>query len=162
MISTRPLTHYKKATLHKSTLEIGPDCMDIISHFIWVLHTSRSMHVRVAYDIVSRTDLSVMSPDFRLRNNFFTPVHFLYDIIFVLFCCDIVIDTETSPIRHFYNGWWVAYPLPNDPLIPRISTHRKTSGINRTKFQNLNVSCILLHLSSLNPLKPGVKLKMKM
>ena len=28
--------------------------------------------------------------------------------------------------------------------------------------QSLNVSCILLQLSSPNPLKPGVKLRMKM
>ena len=39
---------------------------------------------------------------------------------------------------------------------------RKTSSISRTKFQNLNVSCILLQLSLLNSLKPGVKLQMKM
>ena len=40
--------------------------------------------------------------------------------------------------------------------------YRKTFSISRTKSQNLNVSCILLQLSSLNPLKPGVKLGMKM
>ena len=40
--------------------------------------------------------------------------------------------------------------------------YRKTSSISRTKYQNLNISCILLQLSSLNPLKPGVKLIMKM
>ena len=40
--------------------------------------------------------------------------------------------------------------------------YRKTSSISRAKSQNLNVSCILLQLSSFNPLKPGVKLKMKM
>ena len=40
--------------------------------------------------------------------------------------------------------------------------YRKTSSISRTKSQNLNVSCILLQLSLLNPLKPGVKLRMKM
>ena len=44
----------------------------------------------------------------------------------------------------------------------RQSTYRKTSSISRTKSQNLNVSCILLQLSSLNPLKTGVKLRMKM
>ena len=38
----------------------------------------------------------------------------------------------------------------------------KTSSISRTKFQSLNVSCVLLQLSSLNPLKPGVKLRLKM
>ena len=40
--------------------------------------------------------------------------------------------------------------------------YRKTSSISRTKSQNLNVSCILVQLSSLNLLKPGVKLRMKM
>ena len=44
----------------------------------------------------------------------------------------------------------------------RICNYRKTSSISRTKFQNLNVSCIILQLSSPNPLKPGVKLRMKM
>ena len=43
-----------------------------------------------------------------------------------------------------------------------IPMYRKTSGISRTKSQNLNVSCVVLRLSSLNPLKPGVKLRMKM
>ena len=42
------------------------------------------------------------------------------------------------------------------------STYRKTSSISRTKSQSLNVSCILLQLSLLNPLKPGVNLRMKM
>ena len=39
---------------------------------------------------------------------------------------------------------------------------RKNSNISRTKSQNLNVSCILLQLSSFNPLKPAVELRMKM
>ena len=42
------------------------------------------------------------------------------------------------------------------------ANYHKTSSISRTKFQNLNVSCILMQLSSLNSLKPGVKLIMKM
>ena len=42
------------------------------------------------------------------------------------------------------------------------SIYRKTSSISRTKSENWNVSCILLQLSSLNPLEPGVKLRMKM
>ena len=37
----------------------------------------------------------------------------------------------------------------------------KIYSISRAKSQSLNVSCILLQLSSLNPLKPGVKLRMK-
>ena len=43
-----------------------------------------------------------------------------------------------------------------------ILNYCKTFSISGTKSQNLNVSCILLQLSSLNPLKPGVKLRMKM
>ena len=42
------------------------------------------------------------------------------------------------------------------------NNYRKTSSISRTKFQSLNVSCILLQLSSLNPLNSSVKLRMKM
>ena len=41
-------------------------------------------------------------------------------------------------------------------------SYRKTSSINRTKSQNINVSCLLLHWSLSNPLKPCVKLRMKM
>ena len=41
-------------------------------------------------------------------------------------------------------------------------TYRKTSSISRTKSQSLNVFRILAQLSSLNPLNPGVKLRMKM
>ena len=37
-----------------------------------------------------------------------------------------------------------------------VQYYRKTSSINRTKSPNLNVSCILLQLSSLNPSKPCV------
>ena len=40
--------------------------------------------------------------------------------------------------------------------------YRKTSSISRTKSQSLNVSCIIAQLSSLKPLNPGVKLRMKM
>ena len=46
--------------------------------------------------------------------------------------------------------------------IKTVGIYRKTSSISRTKFQNLNVSCSLLQLSLPNPLKPGVKLRMKM
>ena len=41
-------------------------------------------------------------------------------------------------------------------------TYRKTSIISRTKSQNFNVSHLVLQLSLPNPLKPNVKLRMKM
>ena len=40
--------------------------------------------------------------------------------------------------------------------------YRETSSINRTKFQNLDVSSLLLQWPLPNPLKPDVKLRMKM
>ena len=52
---------------------------------------------------------------------------------------------------------WIC--LVSSGIAPSAVTYRKTSSISRTKSQNLNVSCILLQLSSLNP---GVKLRMKM
>ena len=55
-----------------------------------------------------------------------------------------------------YKWSWISFALIS------IYKYRKTSSISRTKSRNSNVSCILLRLSSLNPLKPGVKLRMKM
>ena len=44
----------------------------------------------------------------------------------------------------------------------QVMAYRKTSSIIRTKSQNLNVSHLALQLSLPNPLKPNVKLRMKM
>ena len=52
--------------------------------------------------------------------------------------------------------------LYHELLVVSCNQYRKTSSISRTKSQNLNVSCIPLQLSSLNPMKPGVKLRIKM
>ena len=41
-------------------------------------------------------------------------------------------------------------------------TYRKISNIRRTKSPNLNVSRLVLQLSLPNPMKPGVKSRMKM
>ena len=54
-------------------------------------------------------------------------------------------------VSHHTGEWGLLFP-----------TVKPASSISRTKFQNSNVSCILLQLSSPNPLKPGVKLRMKM
>ena len=55
-------------------------------------------------------------------------------------------------------GWYVSIYT----LYQWTSNYHKTSSISRTKSQILNVSCVPLPLSSLNPLKPCVKLRMKM
>ena len=55
------------------------------------------------------------------------------------------------------------------PYLLKVPTWRKailkycqTSNIRHTKSQHLNASCLVLQLSLPNPLKPGVKLRMKM
>ena len=40
--------------------------------------------------------------------------------------------------------------------------YRKISNIRNTKFKNLNDARFILQLSLSDPLKPGVKLRMKM
>ena len=42
------------------------------------------------------------------------------------------------------------------------NTYRKVSNIRRTKSSKLNVSRLVLQLSLPNPMKPGVKSRMKM
>ena len=59
----------------------------------------------------------------------------------------------------FFYCWLINYELHHSS---HAVMYRKTSSKSRTKSQNLNVSCILLQLSSLNLLKPGVQLIMKM
>ena len=66
---------------------------------------------------------------------------------------------QSSPTHICIN---VLTPLEMDLVWENMTMYRKTSSISRTKFQSLNVSCVLLQLSSLKPLKPGVKLRMKM
>ena len=71
-------------------------------------------------------------------------------------------DYHVSNSGRHVKGILAAEPHKSDP--PRINiqwTYRKTSSINRTKSQTLNVSCILLQLSSRFPLKPDVKLRIK-
>ena len=41
-------------------------------------------------------------------------------------------------------------------------TYRKVYNIRRTKSQNFNVSRLIMYLSLPDPLKPGVKSRMKM
>ena len=66
---------------------------------------------------------------------------------------------QSSPTHTCIN---VLTPVEMDLVLENMTMYRKTSSISRTKFQSLKVSCVLLQLSSLKPLKPGVKLRMKM
>ena len=78
-------------------------------------------------------------------------------------CGDVYMIKGLIMVRVILCGITYAYNLfyKKHLFLHNISYH-KTSGISRTKSQNLNVSCVLLQLSLLNPLKPGVKLRMKM
>ena len=63
------------------------------------------------------------------------------------------LSEKPLPVDAFHKGSFSIFSENN---------YRKTSSTSRTKSQSLNVSCILVQLFSLNPLKPGVKLRMKM
>ena len=52
--------------------------------------------------------------------------------------------------------------LDRTQCIEAETKYRKISNIRRTKSQNLNVSRLVLQLSLSNPMKPGVKSRMKM
>ena len=62
----------------------------------------------------------------------------------------------TQPQIEYQNGrfLWVIKPAVTITIKPLVQVAPNP--------KNLNVSCILLQLSLLNPLKPGVKLRMKM
>ena len=51
---------------------------------------------------------------------------------------------------------------PITELSPCLPIYRQFSNIRRTQFHNINVSRLVLQLSLPNPLKPGVKLRMKL
>ena len=82
----------------------------------------------------------------------------------------LIVDRDITKIikikKHFLVWGWggagVRHGLLCHDMTVTHRHYRKTSSISRTKFQSLNVACVLLQLSSLNPLKPGVKLRMKM
>ena len=61
--------------------------------------------------------------------------------------------------QHSYCSWLLSVR----PSVGRVITkYRKISNIRRTKSPNLNVSRFVLQLSLPNPMKPGVKMRMKM
>ena len=74
---------------------------------------------------------------------------FIFIAVKLFFLMDLC-DTNVSSAMASFRWHW------------ENSIYRKTSSISRTKSQSLNVSCILAQLSSLNPLKPAVELRMKM
>ena len=69
--------------------------------------------------------------------------------------CPFCNSDSTKPSLNWEHGWLITFHW-------FMGMHRKTSSISRTKSQSLNESCILAQLSLLNPLNPGVKLRMKM
>ena len=66
-----------------------------------------------------------------------------------------------EPISLFNVSVMISIELPTID-IQLSSAYRKLSNIRRTKSQNLNDSHLVLKSSLPNPLKPGVKSRMKM
>ena len=68
--------------------------------------------------------------------------------------------------RRVYSGatgsiWWLRVSWPIF-IIPAISMYHQFSKIRRTQSQNIIFVRLVLQLPWFNPLKPGVKLRMKM
>ena len=80
----------------------------------------------------------------------------------VEFCVAIEIFGKVTSHMRTHLSRCMSHECPGWLNVLFVYTYRKTSSISRTKSLNSNVSCIILWLSSLNPLKPGVKLRMKM
>ena len=82
-----------------------------------------------------------------------------------------VIAPSNTTFRMIQLIWWHvmivilsmgSFTLGHVPCVIYGNYYRKISNIRRTKSQNLNDSCLVLLLSWPNPLKPGVKSRMKM
>ena len=57
---------------------------------------------------------------------------------------------------------WVFATLSTQESLSQADNYHQASNIRHTKSHNLNVSCRIMQLSLPNPLKPGVKSRMKM
>ena len=105
--------------------------------------------------------------------------HFKVMIIWILMILNYdieimssILDTRTQSTMKSaqYNGrqdpaTHVKWGVPNSghTSLPETETnYRQFSNIRRTQSQNINVSRLVLQLFLPNPLKPGVKLRMKM
>ena len=91
----------------------------------------------------------------------------LYDMNIILLCrandaSAHVVVSIFGPFRYLIQRCFdiVLWSLETMRLADKIRYH-KISNIRRTKLQNLN-DRLVLHLPFANPLKPGVKLNMKM
>ena len=72
-------------------------------------------------------------------------------------------STNIMPTKTMcFISWDILHNLIYTGKSDEKNTYHKTSSIRRTKFQNLNVSHLVLQLSLPNPLKQGVKKIMKM
>ena len=134
-------------------------------HWPWIIRWKIIEHVWQKYFAIPALDCFQMS-GFRHHQNTVIPFERVQglrgDISHVNNkWCKNAAEGSTCMV-HVTGGvlWWKCMPAAFG--VQRRNNYRKTSSISRTKSQNWNVSCILLQLSSLNPLKLVVKLRMKM
>ena len=78
---------------------------------------------------------------------------FFHFINYMVESCWCTVISRAPPVRV-----WIV----TNTTISRNGIYRQISNINRTKSQTLTVSCLVLYLSMLNPLKPSITLRMKM
>ena len=86
----------------------------------------------------------------------------LYLEIKALFQCNIyLIRYRDFPYKDKAISW-PCYLCTGSSYTGKVACYRKISNIRCTELPNLNVSRLVLQLSLLNPMKPGVKSRMKM
>ena len=76
------------------------------------------------------------------------------------FCSGLNVFVSTKIWDKVMDVTWLHAEYMVRPV--NIKDYRKVSNIRRTKSQNSNASRLILEFSLPNPLKPGVKLRMKM
>ena len=122
------------------------------SNYIWVFNNFIAK-VRLIFEVLW-TLRKKLQWNFNQNTNFFIHENALENVVY-----------EMAAI--FSKMRWVNFLIAmiSHIILPvRLSDiiYGQTSNIRCTKSQNLNVSCLVSQLSLLNPLKPGIKSRMKM
>ena len=104
-----------------------------------------------------RTRLNIKTPSYQYGSHdrlIFTMEIFIPTKMVFILKWDPALLYETISADSVYPAWLL--PITT-ALCLMIYIYRQTSNIRPTKYQNLNISRLVLQLSLHNPLKPGVK-----
>ena len=163
---SRSITHKNNRDLNQGLLHLWSKFGDpslngfrvIAQTSKWLTHRLTDIHTRTHTDA---GDNNTPRPKLASGKNAFESVVCEMASILTLPQC---VNPSGAATTHIL-GWLVQYSdyccsLHHLPFINM--DYRQVSNIRRTKSQNLNASRLVLSLSAPNPLKPCVKLRMKM